>query len=136
MTDDPALARPLGWWLKEADARLDAAFDRALQGEGTDRRGWQVLASLARTESSADGLAASLASFDPPAAVHVVVEALEAKGWVEEAGGLLRLTPEGARRHAALAPLVEGVRQQVSAALPREDYVLLVRLLARLVEGL
>jgi hypothetical protein len=23
MTEEPALGRPIGWWLKEADARLD-----------------------------------------------------------------------------------------------------------------
>lgn len=36
---EQALERPIGWWLKEADARLDAAFDRALEGRGVDRRG-------------------------------------------------------------------------------------------------
>ena len=37
---------------------------------------------------------------------------------------------------AALAPLVQHVRRQVAAALPEGDYLMLVRLLARLVDGL
>ncbi|MDP8907614.1 MAG: hypothetical protein M3N47_00540, partial [Chloroflexota bacterium] len=63
MTDKQVLARPIGWWLKEADARLDAAFDRQLQSRNVDRRGWQVLASLARRPTSRSELIASLAAF-------------------------------------------------------------------------
>ena len=49
---------------------------------------------------------------------------------------MLRLTPAGAQEQAALAPLTEDVRRQVAAALPEDDYLTLVRLLARLVAGL
>lgn len=35
------LRRPIGWWLKEADARLEAAFDNALAGQDVDPRGWR-----------------------------------------------------------------------------------------------
>jgi hypothetical protein len=45
------MARPIGWWLKEADARIDAAFDRVLEGFHTVRRSWQVLSSSARRPS-------------------------------------------------------------------------------------
>lgn len=65
MTDEQR-SRPVGWWLKEADARLSVAFDRILEGSEVDRRGWQVLSSLT--------------SFDSPAAVHGVVGELEARG--------------------------------------------------------
>jgi len=128
--------RPVGWWLKEADRRLDDAFERALQGPEVDRRGWQVLATLAGGPTTPSGLAGSLASFDSSAVVGDVVARLRAQGWVEESGGLLRLTRDGEREHATLAPLVEGVRQQVAAALPPDDYVALVGLLERLVASL
>ena len=65
MTDEQALSRPIGWWLKEAGARLDAVFDRSLQGCGLDRRGWQVLASLARRPTRLSELISRLSSFDP-----------------------------------------------------------------------
>lgn len=136
MVDESALTRPIGWWLKEADARLDAAFDRNLRSRGVDRRRWQVLASLAREPTTRTDLAASLAAFDSPETVDAVVEDLIVRGWVEETAGLLRLTSGGEREQAPLVPLVEDVRQRVSAALPDDDYLALVRLLERLVTAL
>ncbi len=128
--------RPVGWWLKEADAALDAAFDAALAGEGVDRRVWQVLASLARGPQPAAELVASLASFDAPASLAAVVDDARSRGWVEESGGALRLTAAGVDRHRTLAPLVGAVRGRVSAALPPDDLRRLVALLERLVAGL
>jgi len=61
---------------------------------------------------------------------------LEARGRVEDAGGLLRLTADGAREQAARAPRIDDVRQRISVARPQDDYVTLVRLLARLTEAL
>lgn len=119
MTDEQLLARPVGWWLKEADARLNAGFDRTLEGTEVDRRGWQVLSTLAKRPTSRAELVASLASFDSPELVRGVVEALEERGWVEEDGELLRLTATGAHRQTDLAPLVDRVRQQIKSALPR-----------------
>ena len=136
MTNMQAMSRPVGWWLKEADARLDAAFDRSLAGRAVDRRGWQVLATLARRSTPREEVVASLAAFDSPAAVEVVVQNQCSLGWIEEDGGLLRLTADGEREHADLAPLIEGVRGRVAAVLPPADYNTLVRLLERLVAAL
>jgi len=136
VNDEQILRRPIGWWLKEADARLDAAFDSTLRTQGVDRRGWQVLATLARSSTRRVDVVAALASFDEPAVVEGVVDELRRRGWVDESHGALRLTPVGAQEQEALAPLVENVRHQVAAALPEGDYLILVRLLARLVAGL
>lgn len=128
--------RPIGWWLKTADARLDAAFDRSLRGQDVDRRQWQVLATLARAPLSSAGVAEALAPFGPPAVVGGVAAALIARGWVVEADAMLRLTGDGEEVHGRLAPLVDEVRGRVAGALPPEDYRLLVQLLTRLVAGL
>jgi DNA-binding MarR family transcriptional regulator len=128
--------RPIGWWLKRADRLLDAAFDRALEGHDVDRRGWQVLASLARRPTSFGELVASLAPFDEPGVLMDVVDTLAASGWIEESDGRLRLTDDGRRQQAELAPLVDDVREHVTAALPAEDYVTLVHLLQQLADGL
>jgi len=130
-----AIARPIGWWPKEAGARIDAAFDRALDGSDTDRRGWQVMSSLARQPCRETEVAEALAAFDPPLVVHEVVAQLESHGWVIEQDGVLCLTEEGTRQHAAIAPLVDEIRRQVSVALSPEDYRTLVRLLRQLVES-
>ena len=126
----------MGWWLKEADALLDAAFDAALDGTGVDRRGWQLLATLARAPMRRGELLASLASFDPPQVLGRVLDEVVSRGWVEETDGVLRLTTVGSAQQQAVGPRVEEVRSKVSAALPQADYVQLISLLARLVEGL
>ena len=131
-----ALGRPIGWWLKEADALLDATFEDALRGTGVDRRGWQVLASLAKRPTSRDDLVVSLAAFDAPSVVDGVVGGLQEKGWVEDSPAGLSLSPSGVLQHRALATAVGAVRQKVSEALPPEDYEALIGLLARLVAAL
>jgi DNA-binding PadR family transcriptional regulator len=136
MTDAQALSRPIGWWLKEADARLDAAFDRQLAGRDCDRRGWQLLSCLARRPTSREEVIASLAAFDPPATIEAALNGLQSAGWVEDSAGLLRLTPEGERERSELAVLVGSVRAQVAAALPQDDYTRLIELLARLISAL
>ena len=106
MDDEQALRRPIGWWLKEADARLDAAFDNALADHDADRRAWQVLASLARSSTPRADVVRALAAFDQSAAVESVVDNLRSRGWVAEPDNVLRLTPDGARKQESLAPLV------------------------------
>jgi DNA-binding MarR family transcriptional regulator len=135
MRDEQALRRPIGWWLKEADAAIDGAFDAALAGTGVDRRSWQVLSTLGRGPQPAADVVRSLSAFDPPTAVREAIDGLARRGWVDAADPL-RLTPAGSEQLAALTPSVEAVRRRVSAALPDDDYVVLVRSLARLVEGL
>jgi hypothetical protein len=130
-----ALQRPIGWWLKEADARLDAAFARELANFGVDRRAWQVLTSLADGARTRNELAAALAAFDAPDAVDGVVDELTAGGWVAESDAGLHLTSEAVARRRELAARVGTIRDRVRDALPGDDYVTLVRLLQRLVDG-
>jgi aminopeptidase N len=127
--------RPIGWWLKEADARLEQAFDRALAAAGRTRREWQVLNTLAERPTPTDDLVAALAPFASRDDVLWLVDGLLARGEVQVTDRTLRLTDGGARTHAELASAVAQVRQRVTAALPGEEYATLVRLLSRLVEG-
>lgn len=136
MPDAAASSRPLGWWLKEADGRLEAAFEHSLPAGSVSRRGWQVLASLGLEPAGRSELIASLASFDPPVAVEGVVADLVERGLVEDDDGLLRLTAAGHEHRASLTPAVESVRARVGEALSPEDYGTLVQLLERLVRGL
>ena len=128
--------RPIGWWLKEADRRLDAAFDRALGAHGIDRRGWQAFTLVAERPRPTAEVVDALATFDGAGEVRRVVGDLVQRGWLEEAEGVLRPTPAGATAHAGLAARVAEVRDRVRAALPGDDYPALVGLLTRLVDGL
>lgn len=136
MQQTPGAAPPIGWWLKEADARIDAAFDAALEGTGVDRRGWQVLASLARAPVPRAGLAEALAPFEAAGAVDTLLDAMVSSGWVVESASRLALTSDGESVQQALATRVEAVRRRMAEALPAEDYQALVLLLQRLVDGL
>ena len=128
--------RPIGWWLKEADARLEAAFDLRLRAYGvTSRRGWQVLASASRAPVRRADLVADLSSFDTAATVEQVVDELAAEGWLTDDDGTLRLTPEGEDLHTTLAAGIAEIRGWVAEALPGEDYRTLVDLLRRLVDA-
>jgi hypothetical protein len=128
--------RPIGWWLKEADARLEAAFDVRLRAYGvTSRRGWQVLASAARAPVRRADLVADLSSFDSATAVEQLIDELTAEGWLTDDHGTLRLTPDGEGLHTTLAAGVEEIRGWVAEALPGKDYQTLVDLLRQLVDA-
>ena len=128
--------RPIGWWLKEADGRLEAAFDVRLRAYGvTSRRGWQILASAARAPIPRTDLVADLGSFDSAETIQRLIAEMTAEGWLVEEDGVLRLTPEGADLHATLSAKIGEIRGWVADALPGDDYRTLVGLLQQLVEA-
>jgi hypothetical protein len=127
--------RPIGWWLKEADAALEGAFDAAVGAAGIHRRGWQILSTLAAGPTTRQHLADELARFDPAAVVGTVIDDLVARGWVVE-GEPISLTDEGHVAAADLATRVGEIRGRVGAALPDGDYDTLVHLLGRLVAAI
>ncbi len=97
MSEEQALSRPIGWWLKQADVLLDAAFDEELEAEEVDRRGWQILTSLTTGPKRREEVAGSLTPFDPPSVVADVIEQLRGRGWVEDRAAVLQLTPSGVK---------------------------------------
>ena len=159
MSLDQPTRRPIGWWLKEADAQLEQAFDRAFATAGRTRREWQVLSTLAASAAppepatpaqraapepatpaehgtSIDELVAALSPFASPGDVRALVDALVARGEVTLADGTLRLTEGGARSQAELAAAVGQVRQRVATALSPNEYQALIALLTRVVGAL
>lgn len=135
VNSDEVLRRPIGWWLKEADRRLDGAFEARLSDLGATRREWQIFSWLSRSPGRRADLHELVAAFDPPALIDAVIDSMIAAGWVVE-DDLLALTPAGKSRSAELAPIVDEVREQVREVLPGDDYRTLVTLLARIVTAL
>ena len=70
MSDEEILRRPIGWWLKEADARIDAGVDQVLAGQQVGRRDWQMMSTLARSPARRTDIVGSLVAFDEPAEVE------------------------------------------------------------------
>lgn len=95
-----------------------------------------MLTSLSQRPRQRKQLITALASFDSSVVVEEVIGRVVSHDWIEESGDVVLLTDAGARQRDALAPLVDLVRQHVTAALPAQEYTALVDLLARLVNGL
>jgi|SRR5699024_2932474 len=133
MGDAGALTRPIGWWLKEADAAINSAFDHAVGSRGADRRTWQILSTLGQHPHSTAELSHALASFDSADMIVERLQELQNRSWVESEGDSWQLTAAGDAERAALATEVGQIRRRVAAALPEEDYATLIGLLDRLV---
>ncbi|RLK60242.1 hypothetical protein CLV68_0743 [Actinokineospora cianjurensis] len=108
--------RPIGYWVKELDGRLERGFEREL-GDVT-RREWQVLNALPGDTGPFDGAEA--------------LRSVRQRGWVEGD----RLTPDGERARAELGARVARVRQAVTDGISEEDYLTTVRTLERMVRNL
>jgi len=48
VTEQSAERRPIGWWLKTADARIEHAFEDVFESQSITRREWQVLEPVSR----------------------------------------------------------------------------------------
>lgn len=134
MTEQSGERRPIGWWLKAADARIDQAFEDVFKSQSITRRAWQVLESLSGAPVLESELLHKLEAF---AGAQDAVDELRGRGLLEGVpGGVLTLTEAGRVAHGRAAAGVATVRSAVSAALPGENYATLLRLLADLVDGL
>ncbi|WP_344177489.1 MarR family transcriptional regulator [Kribbella lupini] len=121
--------KPIGWWLKELDRRIEASFEQVLAQDGLDRRQWQVLNAAAGDEPIAVALAPFLSGTDELAAV---IAPLEARGWLvgEE------LTPDGQAALEALTARVTAHRRQVTAGIDAKEYTVTVGVLRRMAANL
>ncbi|GAA3261384.1 hypothetical protein ACFO1B_56830 [Dactylosporangium siamense] len=116
--------RPIGYWLRELDRRIEDAFMSTLDARGLTRRHWQVL----------NGLGPDDPFWGPGERSHPeVVADLTARGWTTPDGAL---TPGGERARAAIAVDVAMVRRRSAEGIPDEDYLTTVRTLARMAGNL
>ncbi|GLW77068.1 MarR family transcriptional regulator [Actinokineospora globicatena] len=108
--------RPIGYWIKELDRRLEAGFEREL-GDVT-RREWQVLNALPGDTGPFDGAEA--------------LRNLQRRGWVDGD----QLTPAGEQAKADLGIRVARVREAVTAGVSEDEYRTTIRTLERMVGNL
>ncbi len=117
--------KPIGWWLKELDRRIEAWFERLLAGEGLGRRQWQALNAAAGDEPIGVALAPFLTG---EAELQAAIEPLTARGWLtgEE------LTAEGQAALERLTGLVVTQRQQLSAGIGDGEYAVALGVLRKM----
>ncbi|RSM59450.1 hypothetical protein DMB66_28045 [Actinoplanes sp. ATCC 53533] len=131
--------RPMGFWIKEIDRRIEADFGRLLADEGLTRRHWQILTTLARGATTRADLDAALAPFDTT--VRPQLDEVIRRGWAAElpdepAVVAVRLTADGRVAHDRVAGRVRAFRARVTDGLSEQDYVTLVTLLQRVAGNL
>ncbi|NIK55354.1 MarR family winged helix-turn-helix transcriptional regulator [Kribbella shirazensis] len=127
MSDDN---KPIGWWLKEVDRRLEASFERLLADDGLTRRQWQALNAAAGPRTIAAELSPFLSG--DPAELAAVTTPLVERGWL--AGDTL--TAEGERALQALTTKVQAHRRSVTNGITNDEYLAAVGVLRRMAANL
>ncbi|MFC5791154.1 hypothetical protein EDM22_04195 [Agromyces tardus] len=111
----PTSPRPLGYWLRVIDRRLDDEMRALFEAEGLTRRDWRRLNLIGGAVADAR-LAERLAS--RPEKVEPLVE----RGWVEGEPGAWRLTESGVAARDALVERVSALRARVAGAVGPEEF--------------
>ncbi|WP_022889006.1 hypothetical protein [Agromyces italicus] len=107
--------RPIGYWLRVVDRKLDDAMLELFTDEGITRRDWRRLNVIAGTVDDArlrNKIAAHRDRIAP----------LVERGWVTDEPGAPRLTEEGEASYAALLERVTALRARVAGAVSPEDF--------------
>lgn len=131
--------RPIGYWIKTIDAGVEADFARLLSAESLNRRGWQVLNTLARGPATAAELDDVLAPFRDAAEPTVAgyADALVDRGWAARTPrGAYALTGTGRTAHTRVAADVHTARARIIDGLTGQEYQTLVGLLKRVAGNL
>ena len=114
-TSIPTSPRPLGYWLRVIDRRLDDAMRELFAADGLTRRDWRRLNLVAGTVSD-PRLTEKLAA--RPERVQPLVE----RGWIEGEPSAWRLTEAGEAARASLNERVSTLRAKVAGAVSPEDF--------------
>ena len=131
--------KPIGYWLKELDRRIEATLDRTLAGESVTRRDWQVLNALETVPAERSAVVEALRPFwgegatDPDA----VLEGLVRRGWaLRDAAERYSLSPEGDAARAALLERVKELRMAIADGVTPEAYQTTIDTLERMAANL
>lgn len=127
--------RPIGFWLKRADALISSASNEALSRFGLDRTRWQLLNLLAtRTSLTIEEVAGELADFVDEERLRRIIDALREDGTIE--AGSLTLTANGRHLHGQALAAQQEVRARTAAGITAEEYELTISVLQRIVANL
>ena len=131
--------KPIGYWLKELDRRIEETLDRTLADEGVTRRDWQVLNALDTTPAERDAVLDALRPFwgEGAADPDDVLEALVARGWaLRDADRRYALSPEGDATRATLLERVKELRMAIADGVTPDDYQTTIATLERMAANL
>ena len=127
MSDDN---KPIGWWLKEVDRRLEASFEQVLAADGLNRRQWQILNAARGEETIAVAIAPFLCG--DPAELAALTEPLITRGWLADD----RLTPAGRVALTELTEKVQTERRRITNGIVDAEYLQTIDVLRRMAANL
>jgi hypothetical protein len=131
--------KPIGYWLKELDTRIEMTLDRTLADEGVTRRDWQVLNALETAPAARDVVVDALRPFWGEGATDPddVLEALVARGWaLRDADRRYALSPEGDATRSTLLERVKELRMAIADGVTPDDYQTTIDTLERMAANL
>ncbi len=112
--------KPIGYWLKELDRRIEATLDRALAEDGVNRRQWQVMNVLGPAPAAR---AEVLEALRPFGETGEALDELVARGWaLRDADARVALSAEGERVKGALLERIKELRMSIADGVTPEQY--------------
>lgn len=142
--------RPIGYWLKLVDRRIDEQFASTLEEHGVTRRQWQLLNVLSRGDATVQHLDAAVAPFlvDDPArtdpttgepapesSAEHLTELIDS-GWVDATSTGYHLTERGATAFERLEQVVATQRSLMLDGLTQDQYDATLTVLERMARNL
>jgi DNA-binding PadR family transcriptional regulator len=134
----PTNHRPIGFWLKLLDRRLDAGLDAVLIGVGLTRRHWQVCNVL-------HGRPASVAEVDEAVqpfldaqepSLAPVLDQLVSDGWAQRDGTRFELSAAGVARFDRVLDRVSAFRRSAIEGIADDEYNVAISVLERMAGNL
>jgi hypothetical protein len=131
--------KPIGYWLKELDRRIEQTLDRTLADEGVTRRDWQFLNTLETMPAARDAVIDKLRPFwgAEAAGPDTVLDGLIERGWaLRDADNRYALSPEGETARTVLLERVAQLRGAIADGVTPEQYNTTIDTLRRMAENL
>lgn len=131
--------RPIGFWLRLVDNRIDEQFATTLDEHGVTRLQWQLMNVLARGAASVEMFTTAVQPFvatsGEEAALEQLSELIES-GWVNATPSGYELSERGHGALDRLTNVVAGQRTGMTEGVTAGDYATTVATLERLARNL
>jgi DNA-binding MarR family transcriptional regulator len=138
---DQDIAKPIGYWLKQADNVLTEHIDRVLSENGFTRSRWQVLNTVYQAGTiTRASLFHTVQTFIDARQLDEIIREFVEEGWLVAFGGSngaqLTLTDAGIAKREAVFELQSGVRRRAMKGIAEQEYAKVIDVLERMVKNL
>ncbi|QJB32227.1 hypothetical protein HF324_12765 [Chitinophaga oryzae] len=129
--------KPIGWYLKEADSLITAAFNNAFESLGLTRFHWQLLRNIADNgEIYTKDYYPQVARFITPETFRAIITSLTDRDWISVHNDICRFTASGADVFASIEERQKHIRDKMLEGTDPEDYAHTVLFLDRIIQNL